>query len=267
MSDKERGTKNRVAYMTVSMIFIVTTVFCALFLIYYFFEKNYTGKDHTALRDEKAMDLEIAENGGKKEYFNGIEIPSKELDWAGLKLENPDIFAYLVIPNTKVDDPVVRNIQEDLYLTHDSLGNESEEGAVFASFDTPSDMSGKNTVFYAKKGENGSLFSTLKFFGDMDFFDRTRYMFVYTPVKTYIYQIFAAYSYSDVPLVTEFSSDEEFKDYLSDIISQPDKNARFISDTLVKLDGDARILSCAVISEGTSDISYVVQGVLLNGEE
>ncbi|MBR2275616.1 MAG: class B sortase [Lachnospiraceae bacterium] len=251
--------KRKTGYLAVSIIFIVGAVFFALFAMGYYLKLDRTAKNITALRDEEREDEEP-----KKEIWNGIEIPSLDLDWAGLKFKNQDIFAYLYIPGTRVDAPVLQRAGEDsYYASHDEYGEENSEGSLYLTASGTKDFSGQNTVVYGRESSDGSLLGTLSYYQDADFFDRSPCFFVYTPAKTWIFQVFAAYRYGELPLRDTFSDASDFNDYLDQILSQKDLNSHFLRDTKVKLNGDAHIVSLVSLDEG-GEPSYIVQGILLD---
>ena len=255
----EDNNKRKNGYLIVSIIFILAAVFFALFAMGYYLKLDRTAKNITALRDEEREDEEP-----KKEIWNGIEIPSLSLNWAMLKLENQDIFGYLYIPGTRIDAPVLqRPGEEGYYASHDEYGEENEQGSLYLTELGTKDFTGQNTVIYGRESSDGSLLGTLSYYQDADFFDRSPFFFVYSPSKTYIFQIFAAYRYGECELRDEFVDSSDFAGYLEEILSQKDMNSHFLRDTMVKLNGDARIASLVSLNEA-GEPSYVVQGILLD---
>ncbi|MEI3230824.1 MAG: hypothetical protein V8S24_05980 [Gordonibacter pamelaeae] len=60
--------------------------------------------------------------------------PQNPIDFAALKAENPDLYAWIYVPNTNVNLPVAQRAGDDFfYLDHDYRGNcAGREGAVFS---------------------------------------------------------------------------------------------------------------------------------------
>ena len=55
------------------------------------------------------------------------------IDFASLQKENPDIYAWLRIPGTEFDFPILQRAgDDDYYLTHDNDGNDNSMGAIFS---------------------------------------------------------------------------------------------------------------------------------------
>ena len=52
------------------------------------------------------------------------------IDFATLKQKNKDIFAYIKIPGTKIDYPIVWNGDNEYYLHHDLDGKKTPYGSI-----------------------------------------------------------------------------------------------------------------------------------------
>ncbi len=257
------GNKRKTRYLAVSMVFLTAAFVFALFAAGYKLKRLRTLNNQTALRDEVSKELE----GPKEKQFNGIVIPDRGIDWVALKTMNPDIIAYIYIPGTRIDNPVLKHpTDQEYYLTHGEDGSENENGSVFTD-ETWNGFSSYNTVIYAKSPGDGSGFSTLSYLEDKDFFERSPYIFLYTPSKTWIFEIFSAYSCKEEELMTDFDGEEDFTAYIDSVFARKDLNANFRRETMVRLDENARIISCAALSGNENDEEYVVQAVLLNMEE
>lgn len=255
--------KRRTRYLAVSIVFFTAAAVFALFAAGYKLKRLRALNNQTALRDEVSRELE----GPKEKQFNGIVIPDRGIDWAALKTLNPDIIGYIYIPGTRIDGPVLKHPSDrDFYLTHAVDGSDDEDGS-FCADDTWNGFSSYNTVIRARSAGNGSGFSTLSFLEDKDFFERSPYIFLYTPSKTFILEIFSAYHCKEEEILTDFSPGEDFTAYLDSIFATKDLNANFRRETMVRLDDNARILSCVALSEDGDEGDYAVQAVLLNTEE
>ena len=49
----------------------------------------------------------------------GISIPEKNIDWDELRSQNPDIYAWIYVPGTNIDYPILQHPEErSYYLNH-----------------------------------------------------------------------------------------------------------------------------------------------------
>ena len=103
------------------------------------------------------------------------------IDFASLRVENPDIYAWIYIPDTNVNYPVLQNPTDDsYYLKHDKDGNYSEAGAIYSQLANKTDFSDPVTVLYGHNMNSGGMFATLHYFENKDFFDSHQDMYIYT---------------------------------------------------------------------------------------
>ena len=86
------------------------------------------------------------------------------IDFASLQKENPDIYAWLYIPGTEFDFPILQRAgDDDYYLTHDSDGNDNSMGAIFSeSSYNDGKMDDPATVLYGHQMLAGTMFGKLQ---------------------------------------------------------------------------------------------------------
>ena len=89
---------------------------------------NNTQADKESAEDTAQSD---AEPGGKT-GIAGETAEDTVVDIKALQEENPDIFAWLHIPGTDIDCPVLQSAQaDDYYESHNAYGESDEEGALY----------------------------------------------------------------------------------------------------------------------------------------
>lgn len=128
------------------------------------------------------------------------------VDFEALQRENPDVFAWLYIPGTDIDYPVLQSEEaDDFYETHDKFGEASEEGALYTELANLKDMCDFNTVIHGNCSEDGSgLFADLYRFADPDFFEEQEYAYLYIDGNLLTYEIFAAYERENTSLIRTY---------------------------------------------------------------
>ena len=179
---------------------------------------------------------------------------------------NPDTVGYLKIDGTAIDYPVVKGKDNDYYLTHDFYGEKSKSGSVMMDCNcvvSPDGNSG-NMVLYGHNMANGSMFATLHRFYDADFFNKNRYIYVYTPDRKLTYEIVSAFEYDNRHIMNsfDFSDDNVFSDYLN-MIKNPHSVSVNKRNTELTTDDKILVLSTCLNS---GDGRYLVQGVLKKDE-
>lgn len=195
----------------------------------------------------------------------GVAVPEKKLDFTALQEECEDIYAWIYVPGTTIDYPVLQHPTDDTYyLNHNMDGSSGRPGAIYTESINNKDFSDPHTVLYGHNMRAGTMFATLHNFEDRDFFEDNRFFFIYTPQKTYVYEVYAAYTYSNTHLIKSFdlSEKEIFQIYLDGVFEIKDMNSNMRTDLGVNAESHIVTLSTCVTGEPNN--RYLVQGVLLN---
>lgn len=199
-----------------------------------------------------------------EEVQNAFDIPEKNLDWASLYAENKDIYAWIYIPGTQVDYPVLQNAADDTYyLNHNIDGSYGKPGCIYTEKINSKDFTNYNTVLYGHNMKNGEMFGCLHDYEDKTFFDENPYVYVYTEEKNYVYEIFAAYAATNAHILNtnDFSTQEGFADYLDNVVYNKALTGNFRNDTRVT--SDNRIITLSTCTSNSSK-RWLVQAVLVN---
>ena len=117
-----------------------------------------------------------------------------QIDFEALESINPDIYAWIYIPDTGIDHPVLRaNASDDRYTDHGADGAENTGGALYTEIYNNPDFSDFNTIIHGAASSEDDLFHELHSYEDNDFFDSHRTMYIVTPYTTLTYEVIAAY--------------------------------------------------------------------------
>ncbi len=196
----------------------------------------------------------------------GVPVPEKEVDIEALQDEsNPDIYAWIYIPDTLIDYPVLQHETDNTYyLNYNIDGSKGYPGCIYTENYNSKDFTDAMTVIYGHNMKNGTMFAGLHKFEDKEFFDEHPYVYIYTKDRLLVYEIYASYIYSDehILLNHDFSNIASFDYYLKTIseIREMDCNRR----DGIEVTTDNKILTLSTCVSGKSSNRYIVQGVLLN---
>ena len=191
------------------------------------------------------------------------------VDFAALMAENPDIYAWIHIPNTDVNLPVLQSVTDDnFYLDHNKDGEYAIEGAIYTQMANNTDFSDPVTVLYGHNLQNGTMFSTLHYFENEDFFNENDTMYIYTPGHVLTYRIVSAYLYDDRHILNsyDFSNPAVLQEYF-DFVMHPDSllvNTR--TDTELSIDDKIVQLSTCMSDTNHTSSRYIVTGVLIDDQ-
>ena len=188
------------------------------------------------------------------------------VDFAQLQAEAPDIYAWLELPDTGIDDPVLQRAGADLfYNSHNAYGQYYMCGAVFSqsayngrNFDSPMTvLYGHSTVL----GQPGA-FMELNNYADEAYFDAHREMRVYMPDGMYVYRIFAACVHSNEHLLYchDFSDEAQFDAFFSSLTEDTSPDSHIDAEALPQA-GD-KVLTLSTCYSANKNLRYLVMGVL-----
>ena len=107
-----------------------------------------------------------AAKGMERESEAGDDRP-EGIDFAELSSINPDIYAWIRIPDTQIDYPVLQREEDDTYyLRHNSSGRYAFAGSIYTEEANSRDFKDPMTVLYGHNMRDGSMFQNLHFFED-----------------------------------------------------------------------------------------------------
>ena len=153
------------------------------------------------------------------------------IDFESLWETNEDVYAWITVPGTVIDYPILQHETDDsYYLNYTIDGIEGYPGCIYTETVNAKDFTDNNTVIYGHNMRNGTMFTDLHKFREEEFFNEHDTVYIYTPEKQLAYKIFAAYLYDDRHLMNsfDFSDPEVYAGYLSEIqhIDSEDMNMR-----------------------------------------
>ncbi len=182
---------------------------------------------------------------------------------------NPDVYAWITIPGTDIDYPILQHPSDDAYyLNHNIDGSYGRPACIYTESLNSKDFTDNNTVIYGHNMKNGTMFAQLHKFEDKDFFEEHREVTIYLPDKVLHYKIFAVHTYDDRHLLYsfDFSDKAVYRDYLESVFSIRDMSANI--DTDMTVTEDDKIITLATCVYKQPSLRFYVQAVLMeNGDE
>lgn len=272
---KKRKLRKKTIFLILAILLATCSVVCIVCLIR---EQSLLKEQEEYYNDLKAVTIpvasleieepeeeSVAEPEEEKVDLSLYNIPEdKQPDFAALKEINEDIYAWVYIPGTEIDYPIVQHPEElDYYLTHNLDGSEGYPGGIYTQYINSKEFDDFNTVVYGHNMRNGSMFKDLHKYEDDVFFEENPYIYVYTETGVLVYQIFAAYEFSDIHLIMGFdlSSEEVRRIYLNNVFTAEGKTNNYNMDIAVTTEDN--ILTMATCIGNKPDKRYLVSAVLV----
>ncbi len=215
------------------------------------------------LHSDKMDDLKSQVSTGSEGTSSDFNIVETPVDFTELQKKNPDIYAWINIPGTKVDYPILRRDNDNsYYLNHTVDHKRAMQGSIYTENYSSKDFSDFNTLVYGHSMLDGTMFGNLKKYRDKAFFNKNQEINVYTPGRIIKYKIFAAYVGDDshILLNNDFDDEAVRASYIDNIFSIRKMSANINKDIVV--DSEDRIITLSTCT-GNKKERYLVQGVLV----
>ena len=136
-----------------------------------------------------------------------------------LQTINKNIVGWITIPNSQLNNPVMYSGDNDYYLHHNYLDEESRAGSVFMDFRNDVEELGRHTILFGHVMRNGSMFGELAKFAEQIYADEHSVITFSTLYENYELQVFAAYETTTdfYYIETNFADDDAFNQFLTEI--------------------------------------------------
>ncbi|MEG1956258.1 MAG: class B sortase [Lachnospiraceae bacterium] len=239
------------------IIGIVLVVLLAVIIVAVWMVRENQKKEEPKKSTAKVIRMKQPESK-KKDVENPI-------DFAALQAQNPDIYAWIRIPDTKVDYPIVQHPTDDIfYLNHNVNKEPLASGALYTELLNRKDFTDFNTVIYGHNMQDAEriMFACLLDYSDPAYFDAHREFFVYTPDQILKYKVFTAYETTDRHIMYsyDFHSLDSYQQYLNELLNPVEQGAIIRNDVNLGIDKQIITLSTCVNGD-RPDRRYVVQAV------
>lgn len=186
--------------------------------------------------DDIAAEAVVFDTGSGGSSKPAATLADMAVDWDYLRSINPDIVAWVYMPGTRINYPVVQGETNDTYLHTDVTYNDgftARGGAIFLEASNSPDMSDAISFIYGHHMDDGSMFACLSTqLEDQAEFDAHHTFYILTPSRNYRCEGYSLFLFpGDEPLVeTNFASGEEKEAYLADKIRRSVVDVRDVPD-------------------------------------
>lgn len=132
--------------------------------------------------------------------MDGKAIVSDQLyniNWTKLREINPDLIAWIIIPGTDVNYPIVQTTDNAKYLKTSFDGSKNACGTIFMNTYNRADFSDMNTILYGHNMRNGSMFAVVNKYKNESFMKEHDEIWVLTPFWERKYKVVSAHEAVD----------------------------------------------------------------------
>ncbi len=111
----------------------------------------------------------------KNAAYNDTDIPLSDIlpEYRKMYKTNSDLAGWIVIDGTDINYPVVQSkVYQEFYLDHNFDGEEDNAGSVFADARNDLMLPDDNIIIYGHNMKDGSMFGTLQYYLDKDYYNK-----------------------------------------------------------------------------------------------
>lgn len=243
MALKKRVRLKKKVKIFLLYVFLFTTLSISLLNIFLW------GKDNKENNDVKKNIIKEV----KMEVKDDEEETYIETDLRKLKEMNSDTVAWVYVPNTGINYPVLQTNDNDYYLNRSFYKQKNEAGWIFLDYRNSPEATDKNTIVYGHNRLDGSMFGTLKRALNENWLRNNQYVYYNTLDTNNTYIIFSAYSINaeQFQTSTTFYSTKSYQSYLNTIKS------RSILDLGIDVTTDDKIITLYTCAYNNIDRTIV----------
>lgn len=170
----------------------------------------------------------------EEDFENIIEEPEEDpyvspIDfeyWRGI---NPDVIAYIKVPGTNIDYPILYDAEDNLRYLHESIdGEQTVHGSIYLDQLASPDFTGKNNLIYGHHMKDGSMFKDVVKYKDEKYLKKHKTVYIYLPDREIKLRAVAAF-YGEADgssRQVRFSSDEKFTAFVESRLSNAKSKAK-----------------------------------------
>ena len=186
-----------------------------------------------------------------------IDISEKPQMLKDLQAKNPDTIAWIEIPGTSVDYPVMQADTNSYYLRRTFSRKYNITGSIFADYRNSPDFDDQNTVIYGHNMRDGSMFYDVSLFMNEDFYKDNRSIIITLDDRILEYTVFSIY---ETQKDYDYRSPELDSDLFEEKLREFRRKSLIESD--VPLSERSRILTLSTCSYSFQDARIALHAVL-----
>lgn len=212
-----------IALIAAAILIAAVAAICYLLYTYVDGERQY---------DELAQYMRINDSEtsmSAEDAQSPITLASFSVDWDALRAINSDVVAWVYVPDTVINYPVVWREGDDAYYMNHNFGRNSvgafgaEYGAIsLASINSP-DWTDRVSFLSGHHMANGTMFAAFAHFVHDDIFNSHRTIYLLTPQGNFKLNTFAVnkiIATSQDTIVSKFPTTEEYRAYIQKHINE-----------------------------------------------
>ena len=234
MKKKVKTSKSNKLLIIIEVLCILVFLYAAiqLYMIFADYQRasnEYDTLAETVVTEDKEVEKieEVIKEEAKEESVLDLpydyEVPDYEVDLEAVKAQNPDTVGWIILPDSRINYPIVKSKDNTEYLTTTFEGKTANSGAIFLDMYCPDDFNCDNAIVYGHNMKNGSMFRALNNMTDKEYFWRHHIFCIDIGNGFEEYEVISCYQTVETDLSSwqiGFESLEAYEQWLKDIVKR-----------------------------------------------
>lgn len=182
---------------------------------------------------------------------------SLNIDFESLKNECKDIVGWIYCPDTPINYPIVKGMDNEEYLRHLPNGKYNYAGSIFSDYRNSTIETDSNYIIYGHNMKNDSMFGTLTEYYNQKYYDKHPIIYFITPEKNYEIRLYSGYV---APLDSDAYKINRTKEETEEYINRISRKSTF--DTNTKYTSGDKTVTLSTCTNVSDDERYVIVGIL-----
>lgn len=185
---------------------------------------------------------------------------TNSINFDELKEKNTDTVAWIKVPNTLINYPIVQREDNKFYLKNDFYKKQNIYGWIFADFRDEFPNLSQNTIIYGHNTSIGIMFGDLINLLDQKWYENeeNKYIYLSTTEKEYKFEIFSVYKINTTNDYIKVDFNNDFNEYIQMI------SGRSFIDFKTKVENEKIITLSTCYNTQNSAVKLVVHAKMIN---
>lgn len=181
MGGKSKHSKpsNNIIKKALIMLFSIIIIAGIIYIGYYIYNQRSNSCDINDINVDETKVTDV--------------VTKRMLQLEELKKQNEDIVAWIEIPNTNINFPVLQGNDNEYYMTHSYNKSEYKDGSIFLDKDFKWEPQSSNFLIYGHNNKNGNMFQSLLEYKDENYYKEHPTIRFTTLKEDYEYEIISAF--------------------------------------------------------------------------
>ena len=231
MKKKKMVSKSNKLLIAIEILCILIFIYAAVQLYMIFADYQRASNEYDTLaetvvaEDEEAEKIEeVIKEEAKEESVLDLpydyEVPDYVVDLEVVKAQNSDTVGWIILPDSRINYPIVKSKDNTEYLTTTFEGQTANSGSIFLDMYCSNDFSDQNAIVYGHNMKNGSMFRALNNMTDKEYFWRHHIFCIDTGNGFEEYEVISCYQTVETDLSSwqiGFESQAAYETWLQSI--------------------------------------------------